>query len=316
MCKFSPGNFRILETDVFGTSLPDALTTAKARLRATRKAYETMWRLGVASILAAAILSVIPQLHPETIAFQLFGYSVEISILLEVTVSVYAVFLGLAAFVGAGMNRIDLISLRQDAEELEFQIDLDRENIRSEEKRAARKLWQHNRQLRSYYDLQLKQKAAIFAVGISLVLLIAGTAGYLIAYVVQSNDTKIILAALTGVICVLISYLAATYVRMHSPNSLNLANFDSRLIETQRLLLSDLIASRVENSEIREQTFAKIALNLTASPGSTHSPSQNGSLEKAERSEKVRKKGASETAKGSRDGRAIIQVPTAGKAGA
>ena len=157
MRKFSPGNFRILETDVFGTSLPDALTTAKARLRATRKAYETMWRLGVASILAAAILSVIPQLHPETIAFQLFGYSVEISILLEVTVSVYAVFLGLAAFVGAGMNRIDLISLRQDAEELEFQIDLDRDNIRSEEKRAARKLWQHNRQLRSYYDQLLSK---------------------------------------------------------------------------------------------------------------------------------------------------------------
>jgi ABC-type branched-subunit amino acid transport system permease subunit len=316
MRTFSPGDYRILETDVFGTSLPDALTTAKAGLRATRKAYETMRQLGVASILTAAILSLIPQLHPETIVFQLFGYSVEISIPLEITVSAYAVFLGLAAFVVAGMNRIDLISLRQEAEELEFLIDLDRDNIRSEEKRAARKLWQHNRQFRRYYDRQLKQNIVIFAVGIFVVLLVAAAAGYLIAYVVQRNDTKVILAVLSGIVCVLISYVAATYVQMHSSNSAKLTNFDAQLIETQRLLLSDLIASRVENSEIREQTFAKIAINLTASSGSNHSPSQNGLLENTERSEKGRKKGASETAKGSRDGRGIIQVPTAGKTGA
>jgi hypothetical protein len=290
---FSPGTVRIVESEVFGTSLPDALKATKARLRTTKKTYQTRWWLGVFCILVAAILSFIPQVTPQPIRFDLFGYSAEIPVLLEFTLPVYTVLFGVAVFIGAAVSRVELISVRKDAEELAFQIDLDRDDIRPEAKRAERKLWQHKRQLRSYYDLHLKQNVAFFALGISVIvfgLLVAAATVYLIVFVASARDAKVIVAGVGGAIFMLLGYVTATYVKMHASTSLALGNFHSRLIETHRLLLSDLIASRIENSEIREQTLSKIALNLTASPGSDHSPSQNGLLKKGERSEKVRKK--------------------------
>lgn len=185
----------------------------------------------------------------------------------------------------APMSRSRLRTVEEEIQDIEFEKDLLRLTTIPAESRAEKLLKINQYQLRRYYDLNLSQSSWIFAVGIMCILLGAGILGvtlYLIASPRLPGESlgleggsqpqegfefeeKIVLGFLGAVGTILTEYVAAIYLKMHSSITESLVAFHSKLVSINKLFLANLIASRIENSEKREDTFAKLALSIIGS---------------------------------------------------
>jgi hypothetical protein len=119
--------------------------------------------------------------------------------------------------------------------------------------------------LRRYYDLNLRQNSWVFGLGIFCILLgafIIGATLFLVIGVATNIETKIITAALGAVGSILSNFVAAIYLKMNASATQNLTSFHSRLVETQKLLLGNLLASRIEDDTKRWDTLSQLSLHL------------------------------------------------------
>jgi hypothetical protein len=161
-----------------------------------------------------------------------------------------------------------LRTLDQDLQALEFEIDLLQFNVNPRETRAEKVLRINSLQLQRYYDLNLNQNVWVFSLGIFCIFLGLGVIGatlYLILNVAEGLDTKIITGVVGSIGSFLSSYVAAIYLKMHAAATSHLGSFHSRLVDTQELLLGNLLASRIEDDSKRWETLSKIALNMSKS---------------------------------------------------
>jgi len=152
-----------------------------------------------------------------------------------------------------------------DIQEIDYQIDLQEYPVDPRESRAEKTLRLNDIQLRRYYDLNLSQNAWVFSLGIFCILLgtvvIAATL-YLVLRVAPSTETKVITAVVGSIGSILANFVAAIYLKMNTTATANLKSFHSRLVETQQLLLGNLLASRIENDTKRWDTLSKLAVYL------------------------------------------------------
>ena len=186
----------------------------------------------------------------------------------------------------APMSRSRLRTVEEEIQDIEFEKDLLRLQAIPAESRAEKLLRINQYQLRRYYDLNLSQSSWIFAVGILCILLGAGILGvtlYLVASPgapVESAELdessepqgepfefeeKIVLGFLGAIGTILTEYVAAIYLKMHSSITESLVAFHSKLVSTNKLFLANLIASRINDDEKREDAFAKLALSIMGS---------------------------------------------------
>ncbi|MEH8104590.1 hypothetical protein, partial [Aeromonas veronii] len=85
-------------------------------------------------------------------------------------------------------------------------------------------------------------------------------------------DAKIITGVLGSIGTFLTSYVAAIFLKMHSSATQHLGGVHSRLVDTHQILLASVVASRIENEELREKTMAQLALQVV-DPNRTHDKS-------------------------------------------
>jgi hypothetical protein len=156
-----------------------------------------------------------------------------------------------------------------DIQELDFQIDLQQFQVSSIESRAEKILHINDFQLRRYYDLNLSQNLWVFDLGIICILLgvvIIAVSLYLVLRVATSAQAQIVTAILGGTGALFTNIIAAIYLKMNTSASDNLAAFHAKLVQTNRLLLANLLVSRIEDAEKRGTTLATLAIGLVGSP--------------------------------------------------
>jgi len=161
--------------------------------------------------------------------------------------------------------RAQLADRTADLQDTEFEIDLQQFEVLSRERRAEKLVRINNLQLRRYYDLILSQNVWVFVVGISCILVGAGVIGaafYLVLYVASDWKGQVITAALGAVSAILVNYVAAIFLKMHAGASANLGAFHSRLVDTNQVLMGNLLASRIENDTKRWETLASLAIRV------------------------------------------------------
>lgn len=161
--------------------------------------------------------------------------------------------------------RLRLRQIESDIQEVDFRTDLQEFEVSQSEKRAEKLLGISDLQLRRYYDLNLSQNSWIFGLGIFCILLgiaVIGTTLYLVIRTDSSYETKVLTAILGSIGAILTNFVAAIYLKMNSAASENLAAFHSRLVETHRLLLGNLLASRIGNDEKKWDTLSQLSLHL------------------------------------------------------
>jgi hypothetical protein len=119
--------------------------------------------------------------------------------------------------------------------------------------------------LQRHYKLNINQNVWVFGLGIACIILglsiIIGTI-YVVIFVAPDLSTRMITAIVGSVGALLSSYVAAIYLKMHAAASSHLGSFHTRLVETQQLLLGNLLASRIEDDNKRWETLSELALNM------------------------------------------------------
>jgi len=165
------------------------------------------------------------------------------------------------------MARAKLRDLENDLQQIEFQIDLFSFDVTKRETRADELLRLTDMQLRRYYDLNLSENRLIFGLGVACILLgtVILTSTLYVLFQLKGGDdstTKIATAVLGGVGAFLTNFVAAIYLKMSAAATQNLAAFHSRLVETQQLMLGNLLASRIDDDAKRWDTLAALSLRL------------------------------------------------------
>ncbi len=168
--------------------------------------------------------------------------------------------------------RAQLRDADADIQELDFQIDLQRFKVSTGESRAEKILRINDFQLRRYYDLNLSQNFWVFSLGILCILLGVGVIAstlYLVLHVAATLQAQVVTAILGGTGALFTNIIAAIYLKMNTSASDNLAAFHGKLVETNRLLLANVLASRIEDPEKRGSTLADLAIGLTTASSKT-----------------------------------------------
>jgi len=161
------------------------------------------------------------------------------------------------------MVRTRLRTTEEDIHTLDFDIDLNQFMVSIPETRAEKILRLNEIQLRRYYDLNLSQNRWIFVIGVACMLLGLSVIAATLWLVTSQNllfNEKVVVAALGAVGSILTNFVAIIYLRMHSATTQSLDAFHSKLVDSYSLLLGNLVASRIEDTGQRWETFSRLAL--------------------------------------------------------
>jgi len=182
---------------------------------------------------------------------------------LKESVFSFLILLSFAPYIGIARSRLRRIE--EEIQNLDFEIDLQQYEVSVAERRAEKILRIHQTQLRRYYDLNLSQNVWLFAVGVVCIVLGAAVVAltfYWVTNMTNGVQEKIIVASLGGIGAILTNFIGAIYLKMHSTASESLNVFHSKLVESQELLLSNLLASRIEDDSKRWDTLSAIATSI------------------------------------------------------
>jgi hypothetical protein len=171
----------------------------------------------------------------------------------------------MAPFAMVPMTRVRVRQIEEEIQDLDFEIDLRQFSVTPQESHAEKILRISNTQLRRYYDLNLNQNIWIFGLGVFCILLgvaVIGTTLFLLLWVAQETETKIITGAVGAIGSLLVNYVAAIYLKMNAEAASNLSTFHSRLVETHQMLLANLLASRIEDETKRWDTISQLSINV------------------------------------------------------
>jgi len=162
--------------------------------------------------------------------------------------------------------RTQLRNVEDDLKNIDFESDLKQYKASEKEIRAEKLLLINNFQLRRYYDLNLNQNIWVFGLGIICIIIgicVIGVTLYLVLKVAKSFEVQIITGVMGSVGSLMTNYIAAIYLKMHASATSNLGTFHSRLVETHQLMFGNLLASRIDDDNIRWQTLSQLALNVS-----------------------------------------------------
>jgi hypothetical protein len=161
--------------------------------------------------------------------------------------------------------KMRLRNFDEQLEDMDFQIDLREHEVAHHERRAEKLLRINGAQLRRYYDLNLSQNIWIFGLGIACIVLGVALIGVTMYVVVNVADerAKLITGIVGSVGGILTNFVAAIYLKMHAAASSDLTSFHSRLVQTNELLLGNLLASRIADDSKRWDTLAQLAENVS-----------------------------------------------------
>ena len=192
--------------------------------------------------------------------------------------------------VGAGLLGISGIlqatsrRFEEQLQDVEFESDLIRFEATIQES-WAEKLLQINRlQLRRYYDLNLGQNSRIFIVGVLCILLGVAVIGVTLYLLSRPTDLpagtgvppvsdKLVLGLVGAIGSLLTNYVATVFLKMHSNVTASLTDFHAKLVHTHELFLANLLVSRIQDVEMREEAFAKLSIAIV---GHKESPAPMG----------------------------------------
>jgi hypothetical protein len=175
-----------------------------------------------------------------------------------------------AVIASVTIGRAKIQSLKEEIQDAEFEFDLFILKATPEESRAEKLLRINQIQLRRYYDLNLSQNKWIFAVGVLCIFLGVGIVGvtlYLLVYFGDLNTSadwmeKAMVGVVGSIGTILTNYVAHIFLSMYKEIAKSLTMFHTKLISTHKLFLANLLISRIDNTEKREDTLSALALSL------------------------------------------------------
>ncbi|MBY9079532.1 TRADD-N-associated membrane domain-containing protein [Paenibacillus sp. CGMCC 1.18879] len=208
-------------------------------------------------IFATTILAIV--IIISILVVSILEYKLKDVIPIDIAIGIYILLFPILIFLNSSTqvnNRI-----------FEVKSEMDLLNIGTEalEKRAEKQLRVHQGEVKRYYDQSLSHSKWIFVAG--LVSLLAGMIIVIvtITLIVNSSerDNNLIIALTGGTTGILTNFVGVVFLKMYSETVRSLNIFHNRLVTTHHLHFSNFLISKIYDRDLREQTWAKLALSLT-----------------------------------------------------
>lgn len=197
------------------------------------------------------------------------------------------------------VSRARTQGIKEELQEIKFEEELLRSEATPEESRAEELLRMHQYQLRRYYDLNLSQNFWVFAVGIFCIFLGVVVISFTIYLIQLSPNTdwkeKVILGLVGAIGSLMTNYVAVIYLKMHSAITGSMTSFHSTLASTHKLFLANLLVSRIDDSDVRWKSLAKLSLAVAEADVGRASVAIVGKHTSKKNAKKKRKKLVEET---------------------
>jgi hypothetical protein len=157
---------------------------------------------------------------------------------------------------------------RIEIQELQNEVELLSIADTSLEQRAEKLFRINQLELKRYYNQSLVSSLWILVVGIVCIFLgfsIIASSLSLVNFSTgnDSIEEKILLAILGAIGGVLSNFIAVIYLKMFSENIKSLNTFHNRLVVTNNLHFSNVLAASIKDVGLREKTISQIALSLS-----------------------------------------------------
>lgn len=147
--------------------------------------------------------------------------------------------------------------------DIDLQIDLDTYAADNKDLRYAEKtLRSHNNEILKYHNMNLRQNSWIFLLGLICIVIgfiIIVATFFAIKSISDDSALQIELGAFGGVGSIMTNYIAALYLKMNAEVNGNMKEFHARLVETHKILLGNLIANKITDEVLRNQTLSEVA---------------------------------------------------------
>jgi len=156
-------------------------------------------------------------------------------------------------------------TIREEMRGLDFRIDLAKEDFDPIERRALKILDIYQYQIKQYHDFNLRQNKMIFLLGLFCVC--AGIIVVLLTFAVvifwaKDLHDKVIISVVGAIGSILSNFVGTIYLVMHKSAANALSIFYVKLIDSHRMFVGNLIASRISVKQKREDVFAKLAYEI------------------------------------------------------
>jgi hypothetical protein len=166
---------------------------------------------------------------------------------------------------------------REDAREARQILDL-RDVLEGDEQRAYKLFQLNSFEIKRGYDQALRQRGWVFLLG--LVCIFAGFGCVAAAFAVIHSGAapdladKIVVASLGAVTGILANFIALIFLRMFSSTVSSMADLHDRLVVTHHAHFGNLLAARITDEQLKDQTLARMALAMGAgtSPPAVETP--------------------------------------------
>lgn len=120
----------------------------------------------------------------------------------------------------------------------------------------------NQRELKRYYDLNLSQTRFLLIFGI--ILLISGIAIIIFTILLHffSNNTENLILILGCISGILVDFIGAIFLTIYAKTIETVIRFHSKLADSNNLLLSNSIASKISEESLRNTTLSEISKNI------------------------------------------------------
>lgn len=140
------------------------------------------------------------------------------------------------------------------------------------ERRAEMRLRIHSNELRMYYSMILDQSGKIFNIGIAAMLIGFSIIGFTLYVLLKYRNTmdfdEELLTAILGTVAgILSNFIAVIYLQMHAKTIECLREFHKRMVFTNNMYISNLMASKISNEKLRYRTYRDVAKLLVQDKG-------------------------------------------------
>lgn len=129
------------------------------------------------------------------------------------------------------------------------------------ELRAEKMFRMNQKELMRYYDMNLTQTKFLSALGIMMIIF-----GMLIVvvsiYMYMSLDADRVLLFVGSVSGIVADFIGAIFIKMYTKNIEAAVKFHAKFAESNNLLLANLIANKIEDEKIREDTLSEMAKSI------------------------------------------------------
>lgn len=227
----------------------EELELRRNKIEGTINSFKVFYWIIIVALIIAGILAV-----------NIYNTPIRFTLTILVSFALYFTIFPIMNLLMGRTNRIDAQIL-----ELEEEMDLLRIGDESLEKRAEKQFRIHQGELKRYYDQSLNQSKWIFWVGI--LSIVAGIGVILITLILifnnPSSNSEIIIAVTGGGAGILSNFVGVIFLKMYSESVKSLNTFHERLVTTHHLHFSNFLISKIFNENLREETWAELALSLT-----------------------------------------------------